>query len=29
MFDAECDLAALAYGPEQDPDAVRATSRLS
>jgi nucleoside-triphosphatase THEP1 len=22
MFDAECDLAALVYGPEQDPDAV-------
>jgi nucleoside-triphosphatase THEP1 len=22
MFDAECDLAALVYGPDQDPDAV-------
>ena len=22
MFDAQCDLAALVYGPEQDPDAV-------
>ena len=22
MFDAECDLAALVYGPEEDPDAV-------
>src|SRR5262249_54387727 len=22
MFDAECDLAALVYGPDEDPDAV-------
>ena len=22
MFDAQCDLAALVYGPHQDPDAV-------